>query len=71
MKEMVEMDRFWNDMERNLDSVSNGYRLCILEVLNGWIGYRTRASITGAFGAPGENDNGKECWSFVQKGDCV
>ena len=29
-----ERDRFWNDMDRSLDSVGNGYRLCILEDLN-------------------------------------
>ena len=32
-----ERDRFWNDMDRTLDSVENGYRLCILGDLNGWI----------------------------------
>ena len=46
------MDRFWNDMDRTLDNVGNGYRLCILGDLNGWIGHRTRAGITGAFGVP-------------------
>ena len=25
-----ERDRFWNDMDSTLDSVGNGYRLCIL-----------------------------------------
>ena len=29
-----ERDRFWNDMDRTLDSVGNGYRLCILRDLN-------------------------------------
>ena len=43
-----ERDRFWKDMNRILDRVGNGYRLCILD-LNGWIGDRTRASITRAF----------------------
>ena len=32
--------------------------MCILGDLNGCIGDRTRAGITGAFGIPGENDNG-------------
>ena len=27
-------DRLWNDMNRTLDSVGNGYRLCILGDLN-------------------------------------
>ena len=35
MKEMVKEERFWNDMDRTLDSVGNGYRLCILGDLNG------------------------------------
>ena len=42
-------------MDRTLDSVENGYRLRILGYLNGWIGDRVRASITGAFGVPGDN----------------
>ena len=28
--DVEERDRFWNDMDRTLDSVWNGYRLCIL-----------------------------------------
>ena len=41
-----ERDRFWNDMDRTLDIVENGYRLCIL-------GNIPRSGITGAFGMPG------------------
>ena len=37
-----ERDKFWNDMDRVLDRVG----------LNGWIGDRVRAGITGAFGVP-------------------
>ena len=44
-----ERNRFWKDMERTLDSVGNGYRLCILGDLYGWMGGRTRAGIIGAF----------------------
>ena len=44
-------------MDRTLDSEGNGYRLRILGDLNGWIGDRTIAGITGAFGVPGESDN--------------
>ena len=29
-KEGEERDRFWNDMDRTLNSIGNGYRLCIL-----------------------------------------
>ena len=52
-------DRFWNDMDRTLDSIGRGYRLCILGDLSGWIGDRTRAGITDAFGISGENGNGR------------
>ena len=56
MKEMVKKE---NDMYRTLDSLGNGYRLCILEDLNEWIRDMTRAGISGAFGVPGENDDGR------------
>ena len=46
--------------DRIVDRAGNGYRLCILGDLSGGIVVRTRASITGAFGIPGENDNGVE-----------
>ena len=46
-------------MDRILDIVGNGYKLCILGDLDGWIGDRTRAGITGASEAPGKNDNGR------------
>ena len=41
-----ERDRFWNDMDRTLESVVNEYRLCILGNLNGWKGDMTRVGIT-------------------------
>ena len=67
-----EMDRFLNDMDRTLDSVGNGYRLCILRDLNRWIGDRTRAGITGAFGVSGENDNDRRVVEFwAERGVCV
>ena len=67
-----ERDRFWNNMDRNLDRVGNGYSLCILGDLNGWIGDKTRASITGAFGVPRENDNGTRVIEFcAERGLCV
>ena len=66
-----ERDRFWN-MERTLDNVGNGYRLCILGDHNGWVGDRTRVGITGAFGVPGENDNGRRVVEFCEeRGLCV
>ena len=41
-----------------MDRIGNGYRLCILGDLNGWIGDRARTGITGAFRVPRENNNG-------------
>ena len=49
-------DRIWNDVDRVLDKVGNGNRLCILGDLNEWIGDRVKAGITGDFGILGEND---------------
>ena len=66
MKEMVK-----KDMDRTLDNVGNGYRLCILGDINGWMGDRTRAAIIRAFGVPKRMITVEEWWSFVQKGDCV
>ena len=40
--------------------------------LNGWIGDRTKAGITGAFGVPGENDIGRRLEVFcAERGLCV
>ena len=61
-----ERDRFWNNMDRTLDNIGTGYRLCILEDLNGCIGDRTRAGITSVFGVPGENDNGRRGMEFSE-----
>ena len=47
-----------------VDRVCNGYKLWILGDLNGWIGDRVRASITGAFRIPGENDNSRRGMEF-------
>ena len=59
-------------MDRTLDRIGNGYRLCILRHLNGWIGYRTIAGITGDFGVPGENGNCRRLVEFcAERGLCV
>ena len=50
-------NRFCYNMDSILDSIGNGYKLCILGDLNSGIGDRT--SITGSFGVPEENDNGR------------
>ena len=39
-----------------MDRGDNGYRLCVLGDLNGCIGDRVKAGISGVFGVPGEND---------------
>ena len=45
--------------------------MCILGELNGWIGDRTKAGLTGAFGVPGENDNGRRKVEFcTERGLC-
>ena len=47
-----------------LDNIGNGYRLCIVRNLNGWIGDRTRACIIGALLVPRESDNGRRVVEF-------
>ena len=60
------------NMERTLDSIGNRYRLLILGDVNGWIGDRTRAGITNAFGVPGENGNGRRKVEFCEERElCV
>ena len=45
--------------------------VCFMRDLNGWIGDRTRAGITGAFGVPGANDNGRRVVEFCpERGLC-
>ena len=59
-------------MDRILDRVGNRYRLCIQGELYGWMGDRTRAGITGAFGVSVENDNGRKVVEFcAEKRLCV
>ena len=59
-----ERDRFWNYLDRIVDSTGNGYILCILGDMNGWIRGKVRAGINGVFGVPGDNDNGKRVVEF-------
>ena len=51
-------------MDKTMDRVRNGYRLCMLGDLNGWIRDRVRASINGAFGVQGEKKNGRRVVEF-------
>ena len=71
MKELVKKGSFCYDMDRAMDKIGNGYILCVLGNLNGWIGDKVRADITGAFGVSGENEKGEDWWSSMLKGDCV
>ena len=47
-----EKGEFWNDLDRIMDKIKNGYRICVLENLNRWIGDGVKARITGAFEVP-------------------
>ena len=73
IKELVKKRRgFWNSMDRNVDRVGNGYRLCKLGDLNGLIGNRVRTGITGAFRVSGENENARRVVEFcAERGMCV
>ena len=67
-----EREIFWNDMDRILNRVGNGYTLGILGDLNEGIGDRMRITITGTFGVPGENYNGKRVLEFCTERElCV
>ena len=66
----IERERFWKDSDWVVDKIDNGYILCVLKDLNGWIVDRVRAGITGTFEVPGENDN-EEWWSSMLEWDCV
>ena len=56
-------------MDKILDRAGNGYRLCILGDLNGWIRDVTRTGITSGFGVPGENDNARRGVEFFAEKD--
>ena len=62
-----ERERFWNDLDRVMDRVDNGFRLCALGDLNGWVGDKVRVGITAAFRVPGENDNERRVIDFCDK----
>ena len=59
-----ERDKFWNDMDRVPDRLSNCYRLFILVDLNKYFWRWTRAAITGVFGVLRENDKGRRVVEF-------
>ena len=67
-----ENERFWSDIGRVLGRVGNMYRLCVLGDLNGWVGDKMKVGITGAFGVPGYNDNGRRVtYICAEIGLCV
>ena len=53
------MEKFCNDLDRVLDKGDNGLRLYILRDRNGWVGDRIKVHITGGFGVPEEDGNGR------------
>ena len=65
-----ERERFWTDLDRIVDIVGR-YSLGVLGDLNGWIGGRVRACITGAFGVLGEKDNGRRVFYSVLNSGCL
>ena len=63
-----EREMLWNDLDRISDREGNGYTLCMLGDLNGWV----RVGTTNAFGIPGENDNGRRVVEFCAERElCV
>ena len=48
--DLEEKERVLNDLDRTVDRVGNGYRLCAMGNLNGWTGDRVRLGITRGFG---------------------
>ena len=54
--DVEEREKFWNDLDRVVDMVGNGYRLCVLGDLKAWDRDRMRVGIIGGFGVVGEND---------------
>ena len=67
-----ERERFWDDMDRTVDRVGNGYILCVLGDLNGKVEYMVRANLTGAFRVPGDNEKGRRVVEFcAERGLCV
>ena len=63
-----EREKFWNDLDRNMDKVGDGYRSCVLGDLNGWIGDRVRASILVLLEFQWRKKMGEELGSSVVKG---
>ena len=55
-------------MDKTLDNVENGYRLCILVDLNAWIGDRERLVLLEFHE---RMTIVEEWWSSVLKRDCV
>ena len=47
-----------------MSRVDNGYRLCVMGDLNGWVVDRVRVGITSAFRVSRENDNGRTVVDF-------
>ena len=57
---MKKRERFWNDSDKVLDRVGNGYILCGMRDLNGWVGGRVRKDIIGVFRLPDKYVNARK-----------
>ena len=61
----------WTDLEnRVVDRVGNGYRLRVVEDLNGWVGDKVWVVILDAFEMLGENANGRRTFDFCWLCSC-
>ena len=58
---------FLSLLDRVVERLGNGYRLCLVEDLYEWVGDRLRVGISGEFRAPGENDNGRRVIDFCAR----
>ena len=63
-KDVEGRERFWNNLNRVLDRLGNGYILCVVGNLNGCVGDRLRTGIIGGLGIQTENDTGSTVVDF-------
>ena len=62
--DVKEREKFWNYLDRVVDRVNNGYRLCVLRDPNKLVGDRMRAGVTDSFVVLGGNDSGRRVIDF-------
>ena len=54
-----------------MDRIGNGYRVFVLDDVNGWVGDRVRVNITGAFRVTGKIIMEEKSLISVLKGGCA